>query len=989
MSDTRECPFCAEVIKAKAVKCKHCGSVLTEEALARFYEEIARIGGKERPQPSEGFEPPPTVPATPESIVRLATILFADVSGFTKMSASKEPEEMREIMNALFSDLAGSIERFGGKIDKYIGDCVMAVWGIEGYREEDALRATNAAMSMLHRTRLRAERLMLPLAMHVGVNSGRVVFGTLGSGSGAAPTVLGDAVNLASRLCSKAPNGHVYASEETLKRLGDRFKGEPVELELKGLGLVRAYDIQPGRGQSHVTKHVVADFIGREDEIGRISKVLGAFQHEQSPSGALVIGHGGTGKSRLCDHVLRRHAADFKPLFGQAVPTETPVFGVLITGWLRDLLGGTDTAAIDRYLSDRPELLPYRDAIRLVLTTTEDLGQKPSRQIQRLDVELARFFAAASRKTPMVLVGTDMQWADPFSVDFCLALSDPSEAVVARLVILLDGRPGDNVERIKKQRRFDTIELNALTHDGIERFLESILEDMPPVHWIKSLRDRTGGVILHLSQVLNALAEEGVLEKNPQSGKWRLVKISEDLPVPQTLGDLTWLRIEHLPTWPREVLLHSGVCGVRFPRVMIHYAMNRPESDLAPPLNSLHSDGFLFVVPEVVAFEHGSIRETARRMLLKNERRTIAERILQCLGDSVWSDVYRPLAPDLFRDAQRELDLRRFLSNEAYRLIRAFRLQEARQILEQVGRDPWSDTPDGRQAHGAYLTAKARLAEAERDYSRSFDCLRDAADLYRQAGEISADLSKTLGLLGRIAAKREDWDTAVDTTRRALEISRSLKDEGSAGIHTFMLGWFSELRENWPEALRYYEESLPLQKNERGLRIVYGSIARAALEIGDLEKARRRVEESLVIANKDGCLAWNPHAYVSILRTVGNVLWRRGEWERALGYFSAGLDVARATGDDEAKNFILFPLIDAAQSIGATTSARVFAEEALRVSRKLSYRRWETKLQKMLTENLPAAGTAPRSEILPKLKAIENALAAPPPTRESLLPVSL
>lgn len=899
------------------------------------------------------------------------------------MSTKLEPEEMSEIMNALFSDLAGAIERFGGQVDKYIGDCVMAVWGTDGYREDDALRATSAAVSMIHRVKLRAQRLSLPLSMHVGVNTGRVIFGALGKGQGAAPTVLGDAVNLSSRLCSKASSGEVYVSEATWQRLGDRFSATPVELELKGLGIVRAYKVEPVRGKSHVTKHVVTGFLVRESEAMRIRNLFESVrEHKHGGStGVLVVGHGGTGKSRLCDYALHQYSTNLKSLFGQAVPSDSPVFGVLVNEWLRDILGGSDAAAIDRFLSERPDLLPFRDALRLFLTTTEELGQKPQ-AIQRLDVELARFFVAAAQPTPFILVGADIQWADKFSIDFCIAVASEAENVAGRVALLLDGRPGEHVERIQNMARVDVVQLQPLTQDETEKFLGTVIETLPPATWIKALRDRTGGVILHMSQVLSAMAEEGVLEEIPQTGKWRFAGTIGDIPVPQSLADLIWLRIEHLPTWPREVLLHSSVCGIRFPGFMLHYAMDRSADDIAPTLQDLQSDEFLYMISDIVAFEHGSIRETARRMLLKNERRKIAERILQSLGDTIWSDLFRPLAPELYRDAGREMDLRRFLSNEAYRLVRAFRLQEARQILEHVGRDPWPDNPEGRRAQGAYLTAEARLAEAERKFDRSFDCLRQAADLYQRTGEISAEFAKTLGLLGRLAAKREDWETAVESTQRALEMSRALNDDGGTGIHTFMLGWFAELREDWPEAIRYYEQSLPLQKNERGLRIVYGSIARAALELGDLEKARRRIEESLSIANKDGCLAWNPHAYVSILRTVGRVDWQYGEWERSLEYLQFGLNLARATGDDEAKNFILFPLAHIAMESGAQSSARVFAEEALKAARKLHSRRWEKKLTEFLEETPPFS--VQRPAVVERLKLIEESLADPPPPRESL-----
>lgn len=155
----------------------------------------------------------PEMPDTnqhPPSQRKTATVLFADLSGFTAMSANLDPEEVRDVVNRYFEALATAVRRYEGSIDKYIGDCLMAVFGVPATRENDAERACRAALDMLLAVRELASGFgsgAQPPDIHIGINTGLVVAAPMGSGDSAQFTVMGDTVNLASRLCHEAENG--------------------------------------------------------------------------------------------------------------------------------------------------------------------------------------------------------------------------------------------------------------------------------------------------------------------------------------------------------------------------------------------------------------------------------------------------------------------------------------------------------------------------------------------------------------------------------------------------------------------------------------------------------------------------------------------------------------------------------------------------------------------------------------------------------------
>lgn len=238
---------------------------------------------------------------------RQVTVMFADLSGFTALSDRLDPEEVMEIVNAALKEWAEAVYEYEGYIDKFIGDAIMAVFGAPIAHEDDPERALRSALSMRERlesfNRRWIDRLEQPLSFHIGINTGTVIAGSVGTDSRLSYTVMGDAVNVASRLESSADSGQILVSKETYRLTSEAFTFQILDpITVKGkqeplavFELLRA-KINPGKSRG--LKGLTSKMVGRDREFNQLREVL---QELEAGEGRIVIisGEAGLGKSRL------------------------------------------------------------------------------------------------------------------------------------------------------------------------------------------------------------------------------------------------------------------------------------------------------------------------------------------------------------------------------------------------------------------------------------------------------------------------------------------------------------------------------------------------------------------------------------------------------------------------------------------------------------------------------------------------------------------
>jgi class 3 adenylate cyclase/tetratricopeptide (TPR) repeat protein len=463
------------------------------------------------------------------------TLLFCDVSGSTAMGERLDPESTRRVMSRYFDSMRGSIERHGGTVEKFIGDAVVAVFGVPLVHEDDALRAVRAASDMktaLEELNGELERDWgVRLASRIGVNTGEVVTGEGDS------LATGDAVNVAARLEQAAPPDEVLIGEPTYRLVREAVEAEAVEpIEAKGKSEpVRAYRLVGVReGAETIPRRLDSPMVGRENELAQLQRAYDHAVSERVPYLFTVLGSAGIGKSRLLREFLD-HLDGASVLTGRCLP-----YGDGITYWpLVEMFGG-DPEALD--------LEANRDEIALAAR-------------RRLE--------ALSRERPVVVVLDDLQWAELTFLDLVDHVADLARdapillACVAR-PDLLDARPGWGGGKLNAT----TIMLEALTEEESETLVDNLL--------VAGLESETKHRI--------AAAAEG----NPLFVEEMLSMLTEDLrgevAVPPTIQALLAARLDRLLREERIVVEGAAIQGQEFNRAALA-ALLPPE--LAVGLGSL------------------------------------------------------------------------------------------------------------------------------------------------------------------------------------------------------------------------------------------------------------------------------------------------------------------------------------------------------------------------------------------------------------------
>ncbi|HEY5111903.1 MAG TPA: adenylate/guanylate cyclase domain-containing protein [Acidimicrobiales bacterium] len=636
-------PFCANCGARVAPQCSSCGAEILEGK--PFCANCGTaVSGALAPSTLSGANQgatssPSTATVEPVAERRLCSVLFVDLVGFTPLAESRDPEYVRELLSQYFVRAQRIIDNYGGTVEKFIGDAVMAVWGAPVANEDDAERAVRAALDLVASvTELDNDTGLGGLRARGGVVTGEVA---ITIGKVAEGMVLGDTVNSASRVQSVAEPGTVLVDESTWRATSGAIAFEEVgALELKGKSLTinawRALRVVAQRKGLGRSERLEPPFVGREEEIRLIKDLLHATQREQRARLVSVTGVPGIGKSRLSWEFLKYvdgladdvywHQGRSRA-YGEGV-----TFGALgeMVRMRAGILDAEDaTSALEKLHTSLTLFVPDVEERRWIeprLAHLLGLSDAMSSDREELFSAWRKFFERIASVGLTVLVFEDLQWADAGLIDFVESILEWSKNFPLLIVTL--SRP-ELMERRASWgaglRNFTSLHLEPLSSIAMRELLDGFVHGLP-----RDVSDqvlaRAEGVPLYAVETIRMLVDRGALVQSDDG--YRVEGDISTLEIPETLHALIASRLDSLPPRQRVLLQDAGVVGSTFSVESLRVVNGAVAEEIESELRDLVRKEFLFAdndprSPErgQYGFVQGVIREVAVGTLARRDRR--------------------------------------------------------------------------------------------------------------------------------------------------------------------------------------------------------------------------------------------------------------------------------------------------------------------------------------------------------------------------------
>jgi len=874
---------------------------------------------------------PPTAPAAvvpqsremPVAERRVVSVLFLDLVGFTAASEGRDAEDTRELLSRYFELARTLVARYGGTVEKFIGDAVMAVWGTPVATESDGERAVRAALDLV----ASIPELDPLLQARAGVLTGEaaVTIGAEGEGM-----VAGDLVNTASRIQSAAEPGMVLVGEATRRASEQAIVYESAgEQELKGkaepVALWRALRVVSGRGGALKSAGLEPPFVGRDRELKLIKDLFHGCAAERRAHLVSVTGIAGIGKSRL--------AWEFYKYFDGIVDQvwwhrgRCLAYGEGVAYWaLADMVRmrcriGEDEesgSAREKLAATLAEHLPDAEERAFVQPRfAQLLGLEEGGAGDRQDLFAAwrLFFERLSDSSPVVLAFEDLQWADSSLLDFVEYLLEwsrdhPLYVITLARPELQERRPAWGAG----QRNFSSLYLEPLARPAMEELLEGLVPGLPDA-LRGQLLARAQGVPLYAVETVRMLLDRGLLAQ--EGPVYRPTGAIEALEVPETLQALIAARLDGLGVEERRLLQDGAVLGKTFTRAALAALSAVSESELEPLLAGLVRKEVLGVQSDPRSPERGQygflqdlVRHVAYQTLSKRERKTrhlAAAAHLQ----TVFAD-----------------------EDEVAEIL-------ASHYLAAVEAAPQADDAEAIRAQAGGMLARA----GER--AGSLGAPDEGQRYYEQAAAIADQPLAEATLLeqaGRLAARANRPVEARERLERAITLYSEAGEKRAAAGVSAALADADLVEGRLEEAAARLEQAvtqLELGQPSRELAAALAELGRMRVLAGHGDEAAAPLEQALALAER----LQLPEVFVQALTSKAVVLIYQGRLLEARMQLQGALDLAHAeqlhASELRAGNNLAVVL----ESSDRYADALELYERLIALARRRGDRRWESQLR--------------------------------------------
>jgi len=944
------CPGCGYVCAPDFAYCPNCGTLVADAPKA----------GRQPSLPTSqttapmGAHPPALTPnpavetdqashaIDTEANRRTITVLFADLSGFTTMSERLDPEVMQTLQNELFEELTAAVQSFGGFVDKFIGDALLALFGAPSAHEDDPERAVRAALDMIRRTAQLGERSKvcagLPLMLHIGINTGQVVAGGLGAGVSKSYSVTGDTVNTAQRLQSMAPSGEVLVGPLTFRLTRHAFAYESLgDVALRGkAGSVLVHRLRgpldaPRAARGLEVLGLSAPLIGRDTEIARMTGCLdlacgGAAQLVR------LVGEAGIGKSRLVNEFVTRARDEGRfadVAFRRAVcsPLGEQSYGTL-AAVLRSAYGiaqKASTADVQAKLAEAlSELgLAAEEVERLMPLYFHVLGLgDPDAVLQHVEPEQLRrqiFFAIRTvlerrlARSPLLIIVEDLHWADAVSLEALRFLMDRLER--SQLMLVFTHRPMLEMDQFGSGRiSHTTLRLAPLgVADGqklLDAFFSHGWSESPGILFNRIL-ERASGNPLFIEEIIRGLIEAGALERD--GSQWRIKSDEAAADIPASIQALLLARLDRLPHEVRRLAQEAAVIGPRFDTALLGATATEPakvetglellcDAEIVEEVAgansiSLRSFRFTQTMLQDVIYQnlllqrrieiHGRIGAALERMYGDDPER-LEDLIL--LGHHFSMSAIKPKG-SRYLSAAGNRARATYANDDAIRLY-----QQALAVLLTAG----NQGPERLVLYEQIADlcgAAGRRNTAEEHYLTALEAHRAAGDRTAEA-RILRKLGRSLwdaGKRNKAEANYAEATALLEGMDAPIEWAQLLQERGHL---SFRMGDHAAAARWADEALAYARSVPPDVDKQAGLeaaRAIAEALNTKGVALARLGRSReavREVEQSVAAAEAAGLLNAACRGYTNL-----SVLYTIVDPARAIQVCRCGLDVACRIGD--------------------------------------------------------------------------------------------
>ncbi len=1027
------CWRCAAAVSIRAANCATCEApqpyvpellrqTALQEAAALPFDDRRRA---HRPRPItrslRSTHPAATGTSfTPDADhLKIVTVLFADVSGFTKMSENLDPEELKDIMNDCFAGLTAAVTAHGGTVDKYIGDCVMALFGAQVVHDNDAERAIAAALAMQEfltgfSTRLQ-QRAGLSLAMRIGINGGRVLAGYVGQGDSASFTVMGDTVNLASRLEHACPVGSILASYETYRMVHGRFRVKilaPIDIKGKSdpVRVVEVLGVSSTAGE--LTEPTFfgqrIGMVGREAEADQLRAGFKECCEHRRTGVALLTGAVGMGKTRVAHSMAAAIAsemeADVDLIQCRDYLTQS-AFDPLL-----DLLLGGLTAGNE----GRPEALvevvtefvasssvPDENREAAWTAVAHLVGVEPS-QLPLLapvvdDPEqcegiirsgfLALFRARAAERPLLVVV----QNVPVASGSFLSLLSDLAAQEDVPLFLLLTGRTQEILEEhFGWHPHCLRIDLPALTDTEAEALARHLLRRAEPIpaELIRRIVSVSNGRPLLVEEISADLVERGIVIRG--EGRWEVdVARTLDIRLPQSVETAVLSHVGALPPASNEALQLAAIVGdVCWEGLLASLGV----ADVGAVLDDLCERRFLALRPHSripgereFIFVLQAVREALERHVLRKVKTELHQSIARWLENEAGGrpSSFSRLLAHHHHDAGNTVAALPHLIQSS---LDAERDGDTAQSLADL-LEVWEHARD---ENGEFLFAPVDLAETRVRIARLFRRVgrtAEAAAAFAETSEIFADLARSDPAIALLVARagletvRSLIRTGEHRATRVLlgEILAGVDREAEAGRRLAgavlkQQGWIEYLESRFAESLVLYDEGIALVESlgpSVELASLYGGRGVCLGRMKRFEEADQALARALEISRE----LHHRVGEATALSNLGVLRYRQGQLDQASLEFERAERVSESIGDVVQAAICRSNTGDVLMESGDFAAARPRLEKAVVVFARTKSRGNQATALKSLIQCLESIGdTVAQGERTAQLAAVEEAL---------------